>query len=396
MPPKAHAATIPEKRVTRSALKASLGASAQKASVTKAPAQKAPAKKVSSTSQNASAVKTPAKVTDPKMTAAAKAPAKKTAAKPSARKATGAAAVKSPAKESPVKETSGEETSSKAPANEAPVRETPVESAVPEKAPHEETPADVGSQKTATLSASKPEAAAQPPTKKPQSKKRKAEETESKPKPGASRKAAKASQKDSSATTQANKLVGSKIFVGQLPWKLNDERLATIFAQVGPVKSAHIPMDQEKNRSRSIGFVEFESVADAKKALETMQQHKIDGRKIRVDAAAPEDKHSNQQRSNPQPRNLSSPSAILFVGKLSKDARNADVYRAFSKYGKIVSIRMPENPETGELKGFAHVEFCSVAEAEKALKERKGSKGVQIKGKTVLLDFAPPRPSKVE
>ena len=78
-----------------------------------------------------------------------------------------------------------------------------------------------------------------------------------------------------------------KLFVGSLPWGVDDAKLGEIFSQVGTVVSAQVLKDRETGRSRGFGFVEMSSDEEAQKAVDTLNGSDVDGRKIVVNIARP-------------------------------------------------------------------------------------------------------------
>lgn len=78
----------------------------------------------------------------------------------------------------------------------------------------------------------------------------------------------------------------NKIFVGSLPWSINNDSLKELFSQYGEVTEAVVIMDRETNRSKGFGFVTFASQESAQKALE-MSGKEVDGRTIVVNIAKP-------------------------------------------------------------------------------------------------------------
>jgi len=79
--------------------------------------------------------------------------------------------------------------------------------------------------------------------------------------------------------------VSTKLFVGSLPWSVNDQKLKETFEQHGTVVSAKIIMDRDTNKSRGFGFVEMENSSDASKAIKALNETEIDGRNIVVNEA---------------------------------------------------------------------------------------------------------------
>lgn len=78
-----------------------------------------------------------------------------------------------------------------------------------------------------------------------------------------------------------------KLFVGSLPWVVDDAKLTEIFAQAGNVVSAQVVKDRETGRSRGFGFVEMSTDEEAQNAIKNLNGADIDGRKIVVNIARP-------------------------------------------------------------------------------------------------------------
>ncbi len=76
------------------------------------------------------------------------------------------------------------------------------------------------------------------------------------------------------------------IFVGNLPWSVNDAELQQKFSEFGNVLSARIVADKFSGRSRGFGFVDMED-ADAEKAIAAMTGYKWGDREITVNEAKP-------------------------------------------------------------------------------------------------------------
>jgi RNA recognition motif-containing protein len=79
--------------------------------------------------------------------------------------------------------------------------------------------------------------------------------------------------------------VSTKLFVGSLPWSVNDQKLKDTFEKHGSVLSAKIILDRDTQRSRGFGFVEMENSTDAGKAIKALNDSEIDGRNIVVNEA---------------------------------------------------------------------------------------------------------------
>ena len=79
--------------------------------------------------------------------------------------------------------------------------------------------------------------------------------------------------------------VSTKLFVGSLPWSVNDEELKETFEKHGTVVSAKVITDRDTRRSRGFGFVEMESASDASNAIKALNNSELNGRNIVVNEA---------------------------------------------------------------------------------------------------------------
>ncbi|MGB5850250.1 MAG: RNA-binding protein [Ignavibacteriaceae bacterium] len=83
--------------------------------------------------------------------------------------------------------------------------------------------------------------------------------------------------------------MSTKLFVGSLPWSIDDQKLKETFEPHGTIVSAKVVTDRSTGRSRGFGFVEMESSEDAQKAMSALNDSEIDGRKIVVNEAKARD-----------------------------------------------------------------------------------------------------------
>ena len=79
--------------------------------------------------------------------------------------------------------------------------------------------------------------------------------------------------------------MGSKLFVGNLDFRTTREQVESLFAEAGPIRDVFLPVERTTGRPRGFAFVEYESEADAERAIERFNGHEVDGRALRVNAA---------------------------------------------------------------------------------------------------------------
>ena len=77
------------------------------------------------------------------------------------------------------------------------------------------------------------------------------------------------------------------IYVGNLPFDARDSDLRTLFADFGTLDSASVVTDRDTGRSRGFGFVEIADGAAAARAVEKLDGHDWNGRRLTVNEAKP-------------------------------------------------------------------------------------------------------------
>jgi RNA recognition motif-containing protein len=75
------------------------------------------------------------------------------------------------------------------------------------------------------------------------------------------------------------------IFIAGLPYDLDDAELEEIFEKFGKVNSAKVAMDKETGKSRGFGFVEMPVEAEAKEAIEGLNNISLGKKPLVVKAA---------------------------------------------------------------------------------------------------------------
>ncbi len=89
----------------------------------------------------------------------------------------------------------------------------------------------------------------------------------------------------SSSPRQDRKPEGTNLYVSNLSYSTDESDLESKFKQYGNILSTKIIKDPNSKKSRGFGFVTFEELRDAERAIEKMNESDIDGRKIRVEKA---------------------------------------------------------------------------------------------------------------
>lgn len=82
--------------------------------------------------------------------------------------------------------------------------------------------------------------------------------------------------------------MGKKLYVGNLPFKVDDAMLQSEFAKFGSVDSAKVITDRDTGRSKGFGFVEMSNDDEADQAISKMNGQQLEGRAINVSEARPQ------------------------------------------------------------------------------------------------------------
>ena len=86
--------------------------------------------------------------------------------------------------------------------------------------------------------------------------------------------------------------MGSKIYVGGLPYSATEQELSSLFATHGSVESARVITDKFTGQSRGFGFVEMSTGEEANKAIAALNGTQMGGRTLTVNEAKPQEPRS--------------------------------------------------------------------------------------------------------
>ncbi len=79
--------------------------------------------------------------------------------------------------------------------------------------------------------------------------------------------------------------MGTRLYVGNLPFHATSDVLRTVFAAAGEVTDVHVMIDRETGRSRGFGFVTMGSPDEAQRAISQLNGQLLEGRALRVNEA---------------------------------------------------------------------------------------------------------------
>ena len=77
------------------------------------------------------------------------------------------------------------------------------------------------------------------------------------------------------------------IYVGNLPYNIQEDELKDLFAESGTVDSSKIISDKFSGKSKGYGFIEMPNEDEAKAAVEALNGTDVKGRNIKVNESKP-------------------------------------------------------------------------------------------------------------
>ncbi|XP_030761634.1 splicing factor 3B subunit 4 [Sitophilus oryzae] len=150
------------------------------------------------------------------------------------------------------------------------------------------------------------------------------------------------------------------IYVGGLDDKVSESLLWELFVQAGPLVNVHMPKDRVTMMHQGYGFVEFMGEEDADYAIKIMNMIKLYGKPIRVNKASAHQKNLDV-------------GANIFIGNLDPEVDEKLLYDTFSAFGVILQTpKIMRDPETGNSKGFAFINFASFEASDASIEAMNG------------------------
>ena len=156
-----------------------------------------------------------------------------------------------------------------------------------------------------------------------------------------------------------NPFQSASLYVGDLANDISEGLLFELFNRVGPVASIRVCRDSVTRRSLGYAYVNFHNVADAERALDTMNFTDIKGKPCRI------------MWSQRDPSLRKSGVGNIFVKNLAPTVDNKGLYDVFSVFGNILSCKITTD-ENGNSKGYGYVHYETAEAATEAIQKVNG------------------------
>lgn len=182
------------------------------------------------------------------------------------------------------------------------------------------------------------------------------------------------------------------VLVQRIHPRADDFEIFEFFSQCGKVRDIRLIRDQRSNKSKGVGYVEFENPQSVMNAL-ALNGIAFKGQPLLVQASMAEKNRLAQQAKNVAAASAmmggaAEPAALnkLIVSELHHNFTADDVREVFSPFGEIASIQLPNL-------GIAHIVFVIPEEAQAA---EQAMNGIELAGKrlqcVVVAEKLPPPP----
>ncbi|KAI1242793.1 hypothetical protein IHE44_0000344 [Lamprotornis superbus] len=139
-----------------------------------------------------------------------------------------------------------------------------------------------------------------------------------------------------------------KLFIGGLSFETTEESLRSYYEQWGKLTDCVVMRDPASKRSRGFGFVTFSSMAEVDAAM-AARPHTIDGRVVEPKRAVAREE-SGKPGAHVTVKKL-------FVGGIKEDTEEHHLRDYFEEYGKIDTIEIITDRQSGKKRGFGFVTF---------------------------------------
>ncbi|XP_074286700.1 phragmoplastin interacting protein 1 [Silene latifolia] len=153
-----------------------------------------------------------------------------------------------------------------------------------------------------------------------------------------------------------------KVYVGGMPYYSTEDDIRNYFAQCGLITDIDCMFFPETGKFRGIAIITFQTEEAAENAL-VLDGSDMDGLYLKIQP---------YKTTRPTRTSNFSPPVVegynrIYAGNLSWDITEDDLRKFFSDCN-ISAIRFGEDKETGDFKGYAHVDFADDESLSKALK----------------------------
>jgi len=176
---------------------------------------------------------------------------------------------------------------------------------------------------------------------------------------------------------------GTKVRLGNLSFDLDgkDDEIKQQFSDCGEIKGVEL-IQKRDGKFAGVAIIEFETAEGATNAL-AKNEEEFYGRKMLLSYPKEEKTGGGGGFGSKGPSEKPEGCTTVFIGNLSYQINEDEVWEFFSKCGNIKQVRWNQ----GDFKGYGWVEFDDTNAPDEAMKLN----GENLAGRPIRIDFAAPR-----
>jgi len=188
-----------------------------------------------------------------------------------------------------------------------------------------------------------------------------------------------------------------RLFCGNLSWDIDDDTIKEFFKDAGTINDVYWLEDRDTGKFKGCGFVSFDSVEMATKALE-LNGTELMGRPIKLDFS-PRNRPAGGKGKGSKGKGKGKGKGgkggglsekpegctTVFCGNLSFDIDDDAMKKFASDAGcaEVKAIRWLSDRDSGDFKGCGFVEFWETEDVDKLVKKN----GEDLLGRNIRLDY---------
>ncbi|KAL4883727.1 hypothetical protein BJY04DRAFT_23394 [Aspergillus karnatakaensis] len=161
-----------------------------------------------------------------------------------------------------------------------------------------------------------------------------------------------AAYEDLPKSVRTSQYKGHTIFIGNLFFDTTADDLKSQMSKYGVVEAARIIYDT-RGISKGFGYVQFDSIKAAGRAVDALHGRVFQGRIVSVQYSRAALQHA---------RNLK-PTDTLYVSNIPFNVTDRELQKLAASLQNVIDVRVNMDRETGQFRGFAHFQFLNVSSA---------------------------------
>ncbi|KAH9943651.1 hypothetical protein B0H21DRAFT_695393 [Amylocystis lapponica] len=176
------------------------------------------------------------------------------------------------------------------------------------------------------------------------------------------------------------------LYVGNLAFWASEDDVRKLFEPFGDLQDVRLKMTPD-GQNRGFAHVEFATPEITRAVMRAHAEEALDfsGRMLKLDYAQTSNFASRMTTRTEDPA-TQTPRSTLYVGNLPYSVDAEELRQLFSSIAEVQDIRVVYNAE-GVSRGFAHVDFASIEDAQRVL-ERQKEQDFSLQQRMLFVSYA--------